>query len=212
MEFYGQYKQDEYVFQNFFKNKKDGFFIDIGAHDGVALNNTYFFEKLGWYGICIEPTPYIFERLCNNRNCELLNIALSDVSGNMDFMVLSGYTQMLSGLLNNYDPRHVNRINGEMGIKYEGKLGSKEIIKIKTDTFMSLKTPKIIDFISLDVEGSEINILKGIDFNEKLIKVIVVENNYHDKSINDILENNGFVVNNHLGCDTVFINPKNLEL
>lgn len=119
---------------------------------------------------------------------------------------------MLSGLVNNYDPRHVNRINGEMGIEYEGKLGSKEIIKIKTDTFMSLKTPKIIDFISLDVEGSEINILKGIDFNEKLIKVIVVENNYHDKSINDILENNGFVVNNHLGCDTVFINPKNLEL
>lgn len=212
MKFYGQYKQDEYVFNNFFKNKKNGFFIDIGAHDGISLNNTYFFEKLGWSGICIEPTPYVFEKLSKNRNCELLNIALSDITGEMDFMVLSGYTQMLSSLINNYDPRHINRINGEMGIKYEGSLGSKEIIKIKTNTFMSLNTPKVIDFVSLDVEGSEMNILRGIDFNEKLIKVITVENNYHDKTINDILENNGFIVNNHLGCDTVFVNPKNLEL
>lgn len=212
MEFYGQYRQDEYVYNNFFKDKKNGFYIDIGAHDGISLSNSYFFEKLGWNGICIEPTPYIFEKLIKNRNCESLNIALSNVDGEMDFMVLSGYTQMLSGLVDNYDPRHLHRINGEMTIVHEGNVGMKEIIKIKTNTFMSLNAPDIIDFVSLDVEGSEINILRGIDFNKKLIKVITVENNYHDNTINEILLNNGFNIVTNLGCDTVFVNQKNLQL
>lgn len=50
--------------ERFFKNLKNGVFFDIGAHDGVSLSNTYFFEKeLGWSGICLEPIPEVFERL-----------------------------------------------------------------------------------------------------------------------------------------------------
>ena len=48
MEFYSQYGQDKFLFENFFKEKNNGFYLDIGAHDGITLSNTYFFEKLGW--------------------------------------------------------------------------------------------------------------------------------------------------------------------
>ncbi len=212
MKFYGQFKQDEFVYNNFFKNKKNGFYVDIGAHDGISGSNTYFFENFGWDGICVEPTPYVCDKLQKNRNCKILNIAITDKNGISEFMSLSGYTQMLSGLVENYDPKHLQRIDNEMGIKYEGKLGKKEIIKTVTKTFMELETPKVIDFISLDVEGSEYNVLKGIDFNEKLIKVITVENNYHDGRIDNILKNNGFTVSSNLGCDTVYINKKNMGL
>lgn len=208
MKFYGQFKQDEFVYNNFFKDKKNGFYVDIGAHDGISGSNTYFFELLGWEGVCVEPTPYIYNKLRKNRNCKTLNIAISDKNGISEFMSLSGYTQMLSGLVENYDPKHLQRINNEMGIKYEGRTGKKEIIKTVTKTFMELETPKVIDFISLDVEGSEYNVLKGIDFNEKLIKVITVENNYHDNKINKILLENNFKVFKNLGCDTIFVNNK----
>lgn len=211
MKFYGQFKQDEYVYNTFFKNKKEGFYIDIGAHDGVSGSNTYFFENIGWDGVCIEPTPYVFKQLEKNRKCEKLNIALNDKVGYMDFMVLSGYTQMLSGLVENYDLKHLKRINNEMSIEYKGLKGKKEIIKVKTKTFNSLNIPKEIDFISLDVEGSEYSILKSIDFNEKKIKVITIENNYHDNRIDQILKNNGFTVNKNLGCDTIYTNNDNIK-
>ena len=212
MKFYGQYKQDEYVYTKFFQGKKDGFFVDIGAHDGISLNNTYALELIGWKGICIEPTPYIFEELVENRKCEVVKIALCNKKGEMDFLVLRGYTQMLSGLMDNYDPRHLQRIQGELTIVHEGKKGTKELIKSQTDTFMSLNTPNIIDFVSLDVEGSELKILEGIDFNLKKIKVMAIENNYHDPNINKILFNNGFTIDRYMDCDTIFVNPKNLSL
>jgi hypothetical protein len=63
MQYYSQYGQDKFLFENFFINKKEGFFLDIGAHDGVNGNNTFLFEKIGWSGVCIEPIPSVFEKL-----------------------------------------------------------------------------------------------------------------------------------------------------
>ena len=56
-----------------FENKKNGFFVDIGAHDGISINNTKLLEDLGWDGICIEPHPKVFQRLLLNRNCKKVN-------------------------------------------------------------------------------------------------------------------------------------------
>jgi hypothetical protein len=51
MQKYSQYGQDTFVYENFFKNKNDGFFVDIGAYDGVSLSNTLSLEELGWSGL-----------------------------------------------------------------------------------------------------------------------------------------------------------------
>ena len=57
-QYYSQFKQDQFLNEVLFNNKKNGFFIDIGAHDGVTISNTLFFEKQNdWKGICIEPNP-----------------------------------------------------------------------------------------------------------------------------------------------------------
>ena len=61
MKSYSQYEQDIYILNNFFQNKKDGMFVDIGAHDGVTISNSLLFEKIGWNGICVEPLPKIFD-------------------------------------------------------------------------------------------------------------------------------------------------------
>src|SRR5580700_5035187 len=72
--YHGQFRQDKFINDHFFKNRKNGTFIDIGAFDGVSLSNTCFFEKeLDWSGICIEPIPEIYEQLKANRNCTCIH-------------------------------------------------------------------------------------------------------------------------------------------
>jgi FkbM family methyltransferase len=202
MEFYSQYGQDKFLFENFFKEKNNGFYLDIGAHDGITLSNTYFFEKLGWDGVCIEPIPDVFTKLKSNRNCKLFNCVLSNKSGTENFLVLEGYTEMLSGILENYDPAHLIRIDNELRMMG----GSKKIITSESLTFNDLQLPNIIDFVSLDVEGSEMKILETIDFNKYHINIISIEVNHGADQITNFIESKNFEKITSLGCDFIFKN------
>src|SRR5262245_35267462 len=69
--------QDAWVINEVFGRKKNGFFVDIGATDGIDINNTYMLEKRhGWTGICIEPDPEFFRALRRNRSCICVNACL----------------------------------------------------------------------------------------------------------------------------------------
>ena len=205
MEYFSQFNQDKFLFETFFYDKKKGFYLDIGAHDGVTGSNTYFFEKLGWDGICLEPIPSVFNKLKKNRNCLSLNVALSNTEGEEEFLVLEGYTEMLSGIIKNYEKKHLDRIESEL--KSMG--GKKNYIKCKTIRFDQLELPETIDYVSLDVEGSELSILETIDFKKIKIGLISVENNYNDSNIVKIMLDNDFEVVKIANCDIIFKN-KNL--
>src|SRR5690349_1243951 len=99
MNYKSQWKQDSFLHENFFPDKKDGVFVEIGAHNGILGSNTYFYEKeLGWSGICIEPLEERYKELIQNRSCICLNCCVYDKSGEIDFIENSGYTEMLSGI------------------------------------------------------------------------------------------------------------------
>jgi len=191
-QYFSQFQQDEFVNETLFKNKKNGIFVDIGAHDGISYSNTYFFEKkLSWSGICIEPMPNIFSKLKNNRNCICIKGCIADKNSEEEFLQVNGYSEMLSGLVNKYDPEHVKRIDYE--IKKFG--GSKYTIIVKTYKLNDLLEEHNIydiDLLSIDTEGGELDILKSIDFDKFFIKAIVVENNYHSKEFKRLLESKGF--------------------
>ena len=68
MKFYSQSGQDKFCYENFFKNKKEGVFVEIGCLNGIKFSNTFVFEKMGWKGICVEASPSNFELLKNNSN------------------------------------------------------------------------------------------------------------------------------------------------
>jgi maleate cis-trans isomerase len=111
---------------------------------------------------------------------------------------------MLSGISDSYNKLHKKRIEKE--IKENG--GQIKIIKSKMVVLDSLKelNKQEIDFISIDTEGNELNILKSISFNKLNIKCIVVENNYNDDNINNVLIENNFKLIYKLDTDQVFIN------
>ena len=66
--FYSQHSQDEFLEKNVFKGYKNGFCVDVGAHDGLSINNTLYFEKYNnWKCINIEPIKKVYDRLVKNR-------------------------------------------------------------------------------------------------------------------------------------------------
>jgi len=70
---YSQLDQDLWILSKFDKDYK-GFFIDIGAHDGISLSNSFLLEQNGWHGACVEPSVTEFEKLKNSRSCNTYNM------------------------------------------------------------------------------------------------------------------------------------------
>jgi FkbM family methyltransferase len=179
-----------------------GFFLDIGAHDGLSGNNTKYFEEKGWEGVCVEPHPKVFEKLKNNRTCRVVNAAIWNEDTEVDFLAVDGYAEMLSGIVESYDPRHRDRVEREISTMG----GSSELIKIKALKFESLDLPYNIDFLSIDTEGSELKILEMVDFTKYHFKVICIENNFMDPFYETFFSERGYVLHStHLACDQIYI-------
>ena len=207
MKYYSQYKQDQYIYENFFKNKKDGFFVDIGASDPTNASNTMFFEEIGWSGILVEPNKKDFENLLKIRKTPAENVAIYDKIGTFKFLLCGGYIKVLSGLLHEQHPQHLQRIVNEF-FNYGDSM---EIIDIQTTTLLQLLkkyNKNSVDYLSLDTEGSEYSILNNIDFESVYIKCISVENNYNDGKIDNLLKSKGFDKVNRLECDDIYLNKK----
>lgn len=203
--YYSQKGQDKFVNEFIFFNKPQGFFIEIGANNGINFSNTYFFEKtLNWQGICVEPYPELFEELRNNRNCYCENVCIATEKNIVKFLKCHGFiTEMYSGILDNYDPRHLERIDNE--IKTYG--GSKEIIEVQCISFDDLiekyQIDKI-DLLSIDIEGGEEKIIKSIDFSKTYIVIIIIENNFDNNDIRNYLKSKGYDLIKRLGKDDIY--------
>jgi FkbM family methyltransferase len=157
----------------------NGVFVEAGAHDGVFQSTTKILEDLGWSGILIEPSESLYNKCLQNRKSISENYAL--VSFDYDKETIQGE---LSDIL----------IQQNNGITLMGD--KNEICKTITLTELC-KTHSInyIDFLSLDVEGYELEVMKGIDFKKITINFMLVEWNQKMYTINQLIEfmnNNGF--------------------
>lgn len=206
--YYSQYNQDKFVNEVIFAGQKNGFFIDIGAHDGISLSNSYFFEILkDWDGICFEPNPEIFEKLKENRTCSVVNKCVGDLNSEISFCKVIGPSNMLSGILAQYNELHLKRIESEVSLNG----GSFEIITVQMVKLRQyLQEGKIVNFLSIDTEGNELSILESIDFDRNHFVLISVENNYGDSSIKKFLNKKSFVFLTRLGTDDVYLNQSDL--
>lgn len=201
MKSYSQDGQDIYILNNFFPNKKDGTFVDIGANDGVTISNSLLFEELGWTGVCVEPLPTAFNKLTQNRKCECVNGVISDKNvSHVDFCAIEGYSEMLSGILDKYDERHKTRILNESSL-YDCK---RQKIKVPNFKFNDLIKFNQINLLDVDTEGGELEILKSINYDLYVIDLILVENNYGTNDMQKFLHTKNFKSITRLGADELF--------
>jgi FkbM family methyltransferase len=206
--FNSQDNQDKYLEESVFIGLKNGFFVDVGAHDGISINNTLYFEKYNnWTGINIEPIKSVYDILIVNRPTNInLNLAVCNNDGTTEFYCNVGYIEMISGMKDNFDQRHLNRLANEN----QQKGSTAEVIIVNTkklETIFDENNVQHVNYLSIDVEGAEFEVIKSINFDKVFIDVIGFENNYNDVSIPIIkyLENHNFVVI-HLSLDIFMIN------
>jgi len=206
--YFSEAGQDMLVKDNFFKNHKSGFFVEIGAFDGIEGSNCYHFEKfMNWQGIAVEASPLQFKKLKKNRNCNLINVAIGLENKKVEFYeVVEGFTQM-SGINNSNFQNSFERIKKNSNSKINK-------INIECKTFEKLiPSDQIIDLISIDIEGNEPDVLNSIDFDKYQIKVIIIENNTPKELsyLNFFLEKN-FYYFDRVGMDEIYYNKEYFSL
>ena len=195
MTFYSQLEQDRILDEEIFRGMRDGVFVDVGAHDGTTYSNTRFFEEQrGWTGVCIEPLPEAFERLRATRTCACVRACIGDHDGECEFLRVSSprvNTEMLSGVVDRYDPRHRERVDAE--VAHYG--GSVEVLTLPMRRLKSVLREegiRRVTLVSIDTEGSELEILRSFDPAAFGVRCLLVENNYADPQIEDTLKERGY--------------------
>jgi hypothetical protein len=154
IEFYSGNKQDEFISKYIFKGYKNGYFMDIGANDGIIINNTLHFEKFyNWIGTNIEPLDNAYNKLLQNRpKCNNIQIVVNNIDGLCDFIHNDGYTEMISGLVETYCSEHKQRLTNELN-----QYGGNSVIKKTKKSPLRGDLTKII--FSIRKEDHHLNFL-----------------------------------------------------
>lgn len=181
-----QIQQDLFVLQEL-EFKEKGFFVEFGATNGITLSNTYLLEKqFGWTGILAEPAKMWHDDLKKNRTASIeTNCVWKTTGETLNFNEVAVGELSTIASFNEADSHKTSRNKGE-------------VYQVKTISLLDLlrqhNAPKHIDFLSIDTEGSEYEILKHFDFNSYSFKVIAVEHNYTilRESIYDLLTSKGY--------------------
>ena len=156
--------------------KKKGFFIEIGAANGINLSNTYLLEnKFDWDGIVVEPAKIWRDEIIKNRACTISYDCIYSESGLK--------VEFLETTKPEFSTVNIDSKSKDIHEGYRQKNNKK--YELRTTSFKDFSTkyevPKKIDFLSIDTEGTELEILKSINFEDFDIKIITVEHNFTKK-------------------------------
>lgn len=146
-----------------------GYFVEAGAHDGVGDSQTYLLEKAGWTGICVEPSR-AYHGLRQSRTCAVDNRVLwSTTEEVVVWREMAGEAVELSGVVSAFGD-HWDRDGREHKDK-------KRFTVSLTTLLEYWHAPHVIEFLSLDTEGSELEILRAHDFEKYRFLFAAVEHN-----------------------------------
>jgi FkbM family methyltransferase len=203
VKFYSQVAQDRFLLENFFRGRRGGVFLDIGAYDGETLSNTAFFERsMGWTGLCVEPLPSAFAKLTARRKALCENVCVADFEGEADFLesdTASPDEMMLSGMPAHFDPRHLERLEQRATTRV-----TRRVPVTKLSTLLTKHGLFDIDYCSIDTEGAELAILSDFDPDRFRIKVFTIENNWDDERIPNLMAEKGYEFFAKLEWDNVY--------
>jgi len=179
--FYSNMGQDKWVSEGVFPGVKDGFFLDVGSGDGTVMSNTKTLEQKGWTGVCIDAFP----KNMQDRTCQVFKEVVSDESGKtVKFFAHPG---LWGGVVDTLSDTRKQIID------------TAPVVELTTVTLRDIlaraNAPRFIHFVSIDLEGGEINALKGFPFDEYRIGALTVEHNYFEPQrtmIRTLMESHGY--------------------
>ncbi|MEP1945494.1 MAG: FkbM family methyltransferase [Lentilitoribacter sp.] len=200
-EYFSQSGQDWFVDRMLTKSKEGGVFVDVGGFDGVTGSNTLFFETFRrWTGVLIEGVDENLERAINIRRCPCIGTVVTGDGAPVEFLeVTSGYRQM-SGRLDTYDPNLLAQVRAHPKHK-------ETVRTVPTRTLVSILQEfdiTEVDYLSLDIEGAEQDILESFPFDRIQIEFLSIENPTASQSTSDFMRSKGFKLKEFLGADQIY--------
>lgn len=187
--YFGQWETDR-IIESYFKQTSDGICVEVGAANGIKGSNTLYFEQQGWRALCIEPNPKQYESIEKHRKHYLFS-AVADKPGVLDLTVFDVGEEHIMSSLTSLKPdqrlvdAHAHIINDSYKVKVN--------VATLTQLLELVNYPTNIDFISIDTEGTELDVLKGFDFDKYNVKLFVIENNYEDSDIDIFMNTKGYI-------------------
>lgn len=148
-----------------YPNNYSGFYVDIGAHHPMRFSNTRYFYELGWNGICVDPLPCAAKLFAQWRPRDIfLQAGVAAVEGELTYYM--------------FDEPALNSFSGEVADKHVNRLRSKQNVKVLPLSRIIgeyLPTGREIDFLSVDVEGLDFEVLRSNDWAHYRPRIVLVE-------------------------------------
>lgn len=173
--------------------KERGFFVDIGAADGITGSNTFILEKFyKWNGICVDPNPVFMQSLFNCRDASVSTLCVYSETGKiLPFKFCVDDNQFFGWNFRSGLKSHLSSIDQEI----DKSFSTINVLTISLNDLLELyNAPTDIDYISLDTEGSEYSILKTFDFKKYNVQCFTVEHAFTEnrQAIYDLMISNNY--------------------
>jgi FkbM family methyltransferase len=200
--YHGELQQGKYieeVLEQYFPQDYKGVFLDVGAYEPINISNSYYFERNGWNVYCFEANTLLIDELKKHRK-NVYNYAISNEDKDVcEFNVVKGIwgggSQMAGISAIDLDENYMKTF--QSGIREISKIN---VPQRSLNSVLNTEIPEIneIDIMSIDVEGGELNVLKGIDLLKYKPKIMVIENVINNSNIEEYLNQYNYVLDKHI--------------
>ena len=186
----------------FFGGRRQGFFVEVGAYDGVAFSNTYFLEALGWSGILVEPNPGLIERCVQARPfSRCVHAAVSDRSGGtLELSIVEGEPGLDTLSYVGAPQTHVERVRRTGGSERKVRVPRMTLDEVLGEDIAH------VDLVSIDVEGHELSVLTGFSIDKYQPDLLLIEDNSHgqDRLVSCFLAERGYIERHRTECNVFY--------
>ena len=203
MKYYSTNSEDMILYNIIFKHIQKGFFVDVGAGDGIINNNTLFLEKeLKWDGICIEANQDLISILNENRNSKIISNCISNSDNDTVHFLKVEDDPLQSAIVDNISIELLNKIDNKIA----------NIIDIKPSKLKHIiENINTIDYLSIQLQGSELDCLLSLDFSKCHVNIISVQDQSNYNEIQILLLSNGFQKWHKIGDNQIYFNTSLLN-
>ena len=201
---FSQFQQDSFVV-DLLAGKRGGIFIDVGASDGVSNSNSYLLEAYyGWRGVCVEPG--VRQRLLAWLRPRCINI-MAPASSKEKLVVFhrSARTAEHSGIVETSAFAHSNDAREGNDIVRTQSITLNATLTAWQHSLWPRGQPQVVDYLSLDTEGHEMEALRGFPFNRVRLRVATIERNAAKNQVDKYLRDAGMKLVGEIGADDLWV-------
>lgn len=188
------------IYSLYFHGKTDGYFVEIGAYDGILFSNTWGLARAGWKGICVEPIHELAERCRENHRdnkIETVEAAISECDGVVSIF-LGPVPTSPNGTIDS------DIMNRDLWGFHSSD--TRTVNSMRLDTLLSMnQTPVGFDLLVIDVEGGEIHVIQSFDWSRWRPRMIIIESNINSDQIKKWFNDTTYHLIQDDGLNSIYI-------